>query len=263
MKAAVWVCLIVLLAVSADNVAAEEGGEASDDFDLDIDLDQEDADAPGSASVAEPEEAGADVDFGTVPPEEQNRLSTCFVHTLNRHEARPALLPQLVSQMMKDTVSHDQVVNVVLESWMMACYLGIKDEDVGKARRGDPMTEDMERELFLSARPQDATELKWKLLQSFLAQLNKEQGPQRVNLNVQPEAAQAIPRTDPTGRPKDTGNWMYMIVVFGAIFGIAGLGILFVGRLGRKDRESEKEKSAKSQRKAEKAEKKLARKRIS
>jgi len=283
MRVAGWLCLtasLALISAADDDAATGDGTAAEEDTDnfADLDLDMEAEDAGSMGSMPYPGGAGGaaeaveDFDLGMPEEDRRKRMKACLIHTTNRVQLRRDMLEQTIRDMVEQhNMKQEQAINALLVTWQMSCYMNIRSGAVSEARRGGSMSEELEQELFSQRSDwqnvQQASQRQWKLLESVLAEMQKEAGP--AGLGSQPDARASPGAAGAAGaagagaaRPApDQSQWIYVLLVFGVFFGTGALVISRLRLLGKKE-ETERERSSKSQRKAEKAEKKLARKRI-
>lgn len=222
------------------------------DVEGDDDLDDDSFDATPEASAVE--------DFDLTMPEEDRRkqMEACFGFATARVEMRSEELQAAVKENMeRHSVSLEQAINSIVFSWMMSCYMNINPEDIREA--GKPISEAEEARLFTpnpkkTQQVHQASQRQWELLQSVLMdQTKKKQEEQKEQRKAQQKSS-AIPEATPpiqmaSGPPSQTG-WLYVLVVFGMLFGLGALG---VARLVKSEKD---EANARQKKKEEKEAKK-------
>jgi len=268
--------LVLLLGLAALSFAEESaaGGAAADPDGTDLDLDEDDLDdddesedASGGMGMGAGQGPPVD-DFDLDMPEEERktRMRACLAHTMSRAQAYQEQLQAAVKQMVEENrgaqMTPEQAANSIVFSWMISCYMNIEDDGIKAAVSGTPLPPEAEQDLF-SHHPErgqqanQASQRQWQLLESVLLE-HKASQPQRD--------PQRDPRVDPRAQAAagssmsgQTGA-LYILVVFGVIFGAGAIGVLRLMRSEAKDKEKEKDKPSKAEKKLEKAEKKLTRK---
>jgi len=262
--------LLALLFALAIFGTARSEGEDADDGDLDLE-DLEDSSAPeGEGQAVE------DFDLGMPEEDRKKRMSACYTHMVNRVQHRRTELQQTVEQLMKDhgdkeDFTQDKAINSIVFSWMMSCYMNIDATGMKEAITGKMPSQELEGELFnpKTGRQQvpQASQRQWQMLQQVLTESAESQAKQQRQSSSSAGRSSSGSTTPPPQQPSYSGGGpllsnlsgqsqaIYVLAVFGTIFGIAALGVM---RLMRSEQEG-REKSAKNK-KADKAEKKASRK---
>jgi len=258
--------LALLLGLAVQTFADESGAgvaAATDPDGSDLDLDEDDLDDFEDESEDSAGRGAAMEDFDLEMPEEQRktRMRACYAHTVHRAQTYQDQLQAAIQQMVEANSgqqrTQDQAANSVIFSWMITCYMNINDHGIKAAVAGTPLQPEVEQDIF-SHHPEkrqqanQASQRQWQLLELVLMEQQSAQQ-QRQGMD---------PRTGP-GAPGVAGSSMtgqsqmlYILVVFGIIFGVGAIVVLRLMRGESQDRD----KLTKSQKKADKAEKKLARK---
>lgn len=274
-----FACLALLLAVlgAADGDAAGDeaakGGESgadSDDFDFD-DLDSEEGgqEAGGEAQPMQ-DEASAVEDFDLGMPEEdrKQRMNSCFYYTMNRVRTRGEQLQATLKEAMSQQpqLSQEQILNTMVFTWMMTCYMNIDSDGIRQATQTQQLTQELEVALFSEREdtPQQirqASRRQWQLIEETLMERQQEQKQQQQQQHQdspkKKSSGAKLPLTGMSGQ----SQVLYILVVFGVVF---GLGAIVTYRLINAEKAGREKptSSAKSQKKADKAEKKLAKKKM-
>lgn len=265
MRANLCWALALLLGLVALSIAEENGagGSAAADPDgSDLDLDEDDFDDDDDESEDSSGGMGAGQgepveDFDLDMPEDQRklRMRSCLSHTMARAQAYQEQLQGAIAQMVEQQqVSQEQAANSVIFSWMITCYMNIDDDGIKAATAATPLQPEQEEDVF-SHHPErgqqanQASQRQWQLLEAILMEQNAASEQQQRRQGVDP-------RMDPraAGTPAGQSQMLYVLVVFGIIFGLGAIVVVRLMRSESQDRDS------KSQRKTDKAEKKLARK---
>jgi len=271
MRALCLALLLTALSGAADGDAAADA--ADDDLDLGDDLD-EDADLEADFADAEADAAPdmppvEDFDLGMSDSQRKAWLRVCYVHTVNRAQARRQELNHAVKEMMASAearaqqMSEEKTLTTLVFSWMMQCYMNIDDATAQEGAILGSFKEELERALFAprADRPQQvqqASSRQWELVSSVMAEEQQKMQQQGRPGGGSPEGA--APGIGLVGAGlSGQSQALYIGAVFTVIF---GLGAITVLRLSRSEKATERSGSSKSQKKAEKAEKKLARKRM-
>lgn len=275
----IFLALLLTIAVFGTARGDGEAAEAAADDDLDLeDLEDESA-APGEG-VGPDGSPVEDFDLGMPEEDRKKRMSACYVHTINRAQHRRTELQQTAEQVVKQhggpEMTPDKAINSIVFSWMMSCYMNIDASGMKEAIVGKAPTQELEQELFAPRedRPQQvpqASRRQWSLLEQVLTEMTKEQAEQQKQQQQQQKSSSSSSgRTGAGGAPAPqppayTGGGpllsglsgqsqaIYVLVVFGVIFGVSILGVM---RLMKSEQEGRSSKN----RKAEKAEKKASRK---
>jgi len=262
---ALFLALAVFGVVYGDDDDAE-----ADDGDLDLeDLDDD--------SAAPAEEKVEDFDLGMPEEDRKKRMSACYIHMMNRVQHRRTELQQTVEQLMKEhghreDFTQDKAVNSIAFSWMMSCYMNVDATGMREAILGKAASQELEQELFTPQQDRQqvptASQRQWELLQQVLADSEKDRQQQQKTQQQQQKSSSGQSGGSTTPPPQQAGYMgggpllsglsgqsqaIYILVVFGAIF---GAGILGVMRLMKSEEEGRSSKN----KKAEKAEKKNSRK---
>jgi len=265
--------LALLLALA---VFGSARGDDEADADDDADLDLEDLEDDVALGAGEGEAEGEEFDLGMPPEDQLKRMQACYVHMMNRIQHRrdqlEAAIQELVQQRSGE-VSNDQAANSIVVSWMMQCYMNIDGSSMKEAIHGKAPSPELEQQLFAprSDQPKQASQRQWKLLSDVVAEGQKEA---LANEKRQQQQQQQQQQKSSTGRsgeapapqpPAYTGGGpllsglsgqsqaIYVLVVFGVIFGLGAIGVM---RLMRSEQESRNRLSKKQ----EKSEKRASRK---
>lgn len=270
-------CLALLLAVlgAADGDAAGDeaakGGESGaegDDFDFDDFDSEEDGQEAGGAAQPMQDEGPAVEDFDLNMPveERKERMNACVTHTMNRVRTRGDQLQNTLKEAMtqQPQLSQEQILNTMVFTWMMTCYMSIDGEGIKQATQTQSLSPELEMALFSERadtlqKVRQASRRQWQLIEETLLEHQQHQRQQ------QQQQQQDSPKKSPGVKVPLSGmsgqsQALYILVVFGVVF---GLGAIVTYRLiGAEKAGREKSASGKSQKKAEKAEKKLAKKKM-
>jgi len=251
-----------------------EGDTAADDLDLDLegldDLEDEfsdnsnNNDNDGLSGGAMPGMEPPPDDFDLTMPEEdrKKRMFACYIHLMNRLAHRRDQTEQIAKEVteQRPQVTREQAMNTVAVSWMMACYHNVDADGMKAAIPGKAPAPELEGRLFAPpARMQQGSERQWKLLEEVAQEAQQEaardapyqQQQQQQRYSTPPNADAPLP-TASFGRQSQV---IYVLVVFGTIF---GLGAAFVMRLSKSEKGA-RDKASKAEKKADKIDKKLSR----
>jgi len=234
---------------------AVQAVQAAEDADLD-DFDDDDLDGPSDAPPGGGAAAEFQEDFDLDMPEEKRllRMRACFAYSLARVQVHQEPLQQAIAGMVEHQgMSEDQAANTIVFTWVMTCYMNADDSTIEAASHNVVLEQDQEEALFTphegKQTPSSASKRQWDLLGKVVNE-NKEARERQQKQQQPPGASQARSPVDvPGAGMSGTNGALYMIIVFGVIFGAGILGVL---RLMKSEEEGSKKKV--------KAEKKSSRK---
>lgn len=240
-----------------------------DEFDPDTDLDDEEVGVDGVQGGPPVD----DFDLGLADTDKKFRMKSCFGFTVARAQANRDKIDEMTQGLAAQRqISTEQAVNSILFSWAMTCYLNseepqLKQVTASMSTDGGGWSEDYEPLVF-QQRPdraqqvQSASEKQWKLLESIVVEHSKEQRPSGGGARGGGGGGERVaPATGlPGGSMSSQSSALYMLIVFGAFFGVGALSVTKLSR-GSTKAADDKTRSGKSAKKAEKQEKLLARKR--
>lgn len=283
------VVALIVLRLSGIEAQEDAAGAADSDLDLDdLELEADDADATNLGTLDEAGQRAApepveDFDLSIPMADRQKRMNACFGYTQGRIQFRKDGMKDAIQGMVEQhKMKEEQAMNALVFTWMMTCYMNIDEAHIqegGNNLPGKPIevTDGNEQELF-EQRPdstqtaQQASQVQWELLKETVQKGVPQQPQQRQSQQQsqwkqeskpgrgQQQQQQRPSPADPLGGAMAGPNgFLYILVMFGIIFGIVGLALCYLLKVEGNQKE---EKGAKNQKKAEKEERKIAKKRM-
>lgn len=238
---------------SEKQAAKEAGAEDADEF--------EDDPEPQSSGPAEDPSAEADevpveeFDLGMTQDERGVRMRICLFRTMARAQSKRDQLQQSAAEIVKNDPQYnmEQIVNNIVFTWMMQCYINADDSGALEVQLETPLTEEQEVNTFdtrIQGRQQVryASKRQWALLQQTVEDQSKNE--RKMQEDTQTRGRGNPLGGGPLGGSSPSTQALYVLVMFGTIFGLCALAVSYLMRGG------ERTKS----RKQEKAEKKLSKK---
>ena len=239
----------VLCEVAEDSSAQADLGDL-DLGDLDSDDDEEEDDEPAGDS-AEP------VDFDQDMPEAQRlmRMKVCLAGASARLHSNAEAVSKLAQQLVESRpgISLDQATNSVFFTWMMTCYINIADADAEAAAQGNA---DVLKDVRLyepnpESPPvaQTASRRQWNFLIDVVkehmsqqdAALKAQDRKDRQKSQSDSGAGQPPPVQEP---PVPSSGSKASILLLALVFGIIGLGTMFLMRKEKEEREEKERKKS-------------------
>lgn len=217
-----------LSAGAQDDIDGGIDGDIDGDVDLE-DLDDE-AEEVGSDEAATPMD---EFDLSMPETDRKVRMEACFKHAMGRVAKRKDEVQQAIEQATQSDqqMTADQAFQSIVISSMIACYMNISPELVMSA--GADLSDQDEAMVFNPTNVQHASKRQWDLLQAVIVEENqkakaKVAAQQQSARQQKPPAqkkAEAPSVSAPSAGYSPGSQWMYVLIVFGMLFGFGFLGI--------------------------------------
>jgi len=217
------------------------------------------------ASAEEAQASVEDFDLGMPEAEQNLRMSACFALTMNRVKANKEQVATMAKEIasQQETMTAEQAMNSILFSWMMTCYMNIETSEVDQVSSGSQLESATEDSIFSmregkTQTAQTASKRQWKRLEGVISEHmdgqkenKKQQQQQQSSSGRRTEETRKGSGYDvPGAGMSGSTQALYILAVFGGIFGLGGLAVM---RLSKSGEEGSSKKSAKADKKKKKA----------
>lgn len=211
---------LLWVSLSSRMTAAEEDAEEE----------AEEIDAEAEQEAEEEAPAVEDFDLGMSEDTQKARMQLCMYRMVERMQEQKDHVANTAKEIASQQpgVDEQQVMNNIMFTWMMQCYISIEKVGLLEVPPSTPLTASEQAQLFDSrAGPQDVqktSKRQWTLLQTVLTESQKQQD------NAQQQQRGAPRRGFEPPVPSSSSSAYWALLAFAFLFGLVAFAVMVLIR---------------------------------